>query len=650
MFKRIAGATARELSGHKAKNHVLEIHRSDRFSSFDRYRDTARYCAEQMRYLGLDAVESLPCRADGRTAYGDWLVPRAWDARSAELRIVDTGHVLARYPDVPTALFMYSGSTVPEGIETDMMWVDDPSRIPDHFKGKIVFTGRIDKEERKALAARGIVGVVSDRGRLELPDLRGWDNYTFAPRNEEGLFGFSLSFREAEYLRERLRKSPAVKVHARVDTRLYDGTVDNVTGVIPGTEDGEEVLLLGHIYEQGANDNASGAGLGLEVFRTLKALIDRGELPRPRRSMRILLGFECCGLMGYVVEHEDVMRRTLAAINPDMVGEDAELCGTSFALHLTPGAAPSCVDALAIRLFEDLIAREDLLFRWRRSSYTICDSFVADPTIGVPSVSIIGIPDRFYHSSLDTPDKVSPGTLEQTGLVLATYLYFLADAGSEEAGWLAEETASQAREEIARKAGSYVRKVQGGEAEKALEEATGRLTHLADRRSVAVESALRFGRDGMVEAKVKRLQETVKKAAAVALLDVQAAAEEQVGGKLVPREEPMGEAEKRAAEMVPKRCVVGPLTLEPLDLKAEGPFRWSPSWAAPHNDYLLWADGERSVLEICRCAGLEAGGRQVDLQEIVDYFEFLAQHGYVEWCVTSPSEEGKLRTDIKQEL
>ena len=633
MFEEIAEATGRELSGHKAKNHVLEIHRSDRFSSFDRYRDTARYCAEQMRYLGLDAVESLPCRADGRTAYGDWLVPKAWDARSAELRIVDTGHVLARYPDVPAALFMYSGPTVPEGIETDLMWVEDPTRIPDHFKGRIVFTGRIEKEERKALAARGIAGVVNDRGGMEFPDLRGWDNYTFAPRNEENMFGFSLSFREAEHLRERLRTSPVVKVRARVDTRLYDGTVDNVTGVIPGTEDEEEVLLLGHIYEQGANDNASGAGLGLEVFRTLKSLIDRGELPRPRRSLRILLGFECCGLMGYVVEHEEVMRRTVAAINPDMVGEDVELCGTSFALHLTPGAAPSCVDALAIRLFEDLIARKDMLFRWRRSSYSICDSFVADPTIGVPSVSIIGIPDRFYHSSLDTPDKVSPRTLEQTGLVLATYLYFLADAGPEAVGWLAEETACQAREGIVRETGHYIRRVQRGEAEKALEEASGRLAHLAERRSVAVGSALKFGRDDRIEAKVERLQESVQRAAEDGLLDVQAAAEEQIGEKLASREVPLGEVEKRAAEMVPKRCVVGPLTLEPLDLKAEGPFRWSPSWAAPHNDYLIWADGERSVLEICKCAGLEAGGRKVDLREIVDYFEFLVQHGYVEWCV-----------------
>ena len=89
--------------------------------------------------------------------------------------------------------------------------------------------------------------------------------------------------------------------------------------------------------------------------------------------------------------------------------------------------------------------------------------------------------------------------------------------------------------------------------------------------------------------------------------------------------------EAKAARLVPHRLVTGPLTLEPLAQRVEGPFRWSPFWSAPHNDQLIWADGERSVLEIWRCARQEAGGNGVDLEEIVEYFEFLAAHGYVEW-------------------
>ncbi len=634
MFRSIVEAIAQELSGHRAKQHMAEIHRTDRFFSFDRYQETAQYCRAQMEALGLEGVESVSCRADGRTAYGDWLVPRAWDAREAILQISDSGHVLARYPDVPTSLYMYSTPTPAEGIETELIEVQDPTRIPNDFRGKIIFLNPIgsgaiiSKEARKALAARGMVGVVVNRGKVDLPDLRGWDNYTLAPRNEEEIFGFSLSFREAEHLRQRCRTG-SLEVHARVDAQLYDGTVETITGYIPGTGE-EEVLILAHIYEQGANDNASGAGLSLEVCRTLKALIDRGDLPRPRRSIRILLGFECCGFMSYVAAREERMSRTMAAINPDMVGEDIELCGTSFGLHLTPGAGPSCVDALAIRLFEDLIAREDPLFRWRREAYTICDSFIADPTIGVPSVSVIGMPDRYYHSSMDTPDKVSPRTLDQIGLVLATYLYILADAGPVSAAWLAEEAAAQARSEMNKAAGDYLRRVQEEASNSVVREAADHLPFLADRHGRAVSSALRFADDASLAEKVERLRGTLRSAADAELNHILDAAEEHAGTRISPEKAELSELEARADRMIPRRCLVGPLTLEPLLLRAKGPFRWSPGWAAPHNDHFIWADGKRSVLDIWRCVRLESGRRGADLQEILDYFEFLGEQGYVE--------------------
>jgi len=630
MFRSIADTIARELSGHRAGGHVAEIHRTDRFSSFDLYRQTARYCSEQMHALGLEGVELVPCKADGHTVYGDWVVPRAWDVREAVLKVVDTGRVLARYPDVPAALSMYSAPTPLEGIETEIILVDGLQRIPDDFKGKLVFyNGRVSKSDRKALAERGVVGIVFDRGKIDLPDLRGWDNYMLAPRNEEGLFGFSLSFREADHLRNLCQKGP-VRVYARVDTTLYDGIVENVTGYIPGTEGDEEVLVLAHIYEQGANDNASGAGVSLETFRTLKLLIDRGDLPRPRRSMRILLGFECCGFMAYVVTHEERMRRTVAAINPDMVGEDQELCRSSFRLHLTPGAATSCVDALAIRLLEDLVCRGNVLFRWRKEPYGVCDSLIADPTIGVPSVSLIGIPDQYYHSSMDTPDKVSTATLDRIGLVLATYLYFLANAGPEEAAWLAEEAAAQAKAGIAEVAGGYIRRLQEETPELIVHEAAGRLAFLAERHGRAVASALRFAEDAGVMAKVERLKRDLRAATAAALEGVRDAAKEVAGGPGEAVAPELSELQVRASGMIPKRQVVGPLTLEPLLLRAEGPLRWEPWWSAPHNDYLLWADGERSVLEIFRCTSLESGRKGGDLREIVDYFDFLAEHGYVE--------------------
>jgi hypothetical protein len=192
---------------------------------------------------------------------------------------------------------------------------------------------------------------------------------------------------------------------------------------------------------------------------------------------------------------------------------------------------------------------------------------------------------------------------------------------------------------IAREGESFIREALEGDADEALARGKKRLPFLAERHNTAVASALRFGRDEKAVSKVKRLQEGLGRAVVDALFDLAETAVERVG-ELQKQVEPVpGEVEKKAEGLVPKRSVVGPLTLEPLLLREEGPFRWAPSWCAPHNDVLIWADGKRSVLEICQCAHLESG-RRIDLAEIVEFFEFLVEKGYVEWCAADIVETG----------
>src|SRR6266545_2136120 len=63
-----------------------------------------------------------------------------------------------------------------------------------------------------------------------------------------------------------------------------------------------------------------------------------------------------------------------------------------------------------------------------------------DPLIGVPSPMLIQWPDRFYHSSLDTPDKCDPASLAIAARCAATYAGFLATAGPAEEAWLTGAT------------------------------------------------------------------------------------------------------------------------------------------------------------------------------------------------------------------
>ena len=88
-----------------------------------------------------------------------------------------------------------------------------------------------------------------------------------------------------------------MKVRANVDSRYYAGVYPYVTGVIRGTDgpNAEEVLSLGHLYEQGAHDNATGVASIIGAAETLNRLIKAGRLPRPKRTIRVLGMGECYG-------------------------------------------------------------------------------------------------------------------------------------------------------------------------------------------------------------------------------------------------------------------------------------------------------------------------------------------------------------------
>ena len=74
-----------------------------------------------------------------------------------------------------------------------------------------------------------------------------------------------------------------MKVRANVESRYYAGVYPYVTGIIRGTDgaNAEEVLSLGHLFEQGANDNATGVSSIIGAAATLIRLINEGKLPRP---------------------------------------------------------------------------------------------------------------------------------------------------------------------------------------------------------------------------------------------------------------------------------------------------------------------------------------------------------------------------------
>jgi hypothetical protein len=459
---------ARQYSGERAKRHVEEITRYHRIQASPGLRAAATYAYDYLRSLGLKA-EIMRFPGDGATRYWSALMPQEWQCSDAELRLIQPAEkagLLADFAADKISLIQRSAPTPAEGIEADVVVVDDGQDDRDYdgvnVEGKIVLTrGNVRRVHDLAVQRRGALGIIFDgmreqppvRNPLDLSEARQYTSFWWQPQHKR-CFGFVLSPRQGEELRRIVRaaadRQESVRLKATVNSQFVNGHMDVATATITGETD-EEILIVAHLChpQPSANDNASGVGAVLEMARVLQMLIGSGALPRPRRTIRFLLPPEIYGTYAYLAGDERRIARTVAAINLDMVGENQELCGSSLLVERLPQAMAAVVDTLAIAI-QEVLAQEQhglnelgsfALFRYGNTPFNGgSDHYVlSDPSVGIPCPMLIQWPDRFYHTSFDTVDKVDPVSLRRSGLLAATYAAFLAAAGTEEAAWLARE-------------------------------------------------------------------------------------------------------------------------------------------------------------------------------------------------------------------
>ena len=276
-------------------------------------------------------------------------------------------------------------------------------------------------------------------------------------------------------------------MRAHVESRLYDGRLEVVSALIQG-ETEEEVVLTAHLChpQHSCNDNASGSAAALEAARTLNVLIRDGRLPQPKRGIRFLWVPEMTGTYAYLANNEEDIPRMIAGLNLDMVGENQDLCKSSFLIEQPPMSMPSFAPALIERIRQELMTGTRShsgkggypLFRHAVTPFSGgSDHYIlSDPSVGVPTPMLIQWPDKFYHTSEDTLDKVDPASLSVVGDLAATYLYFLANAGTDEATWLGYEMASRYKGQLAGRLQALV--------SEAMSAATGpKLSELGERAS-----------------------------------------------------------------------------------------------------------------------------------------------------------------------
>jgi hypothetical protein len=467
-----------ELSGNVAKSYVAQVTRFHRVQASTMFHEAAEYVKSELLSIGLkDAViEQFP--SDGAKKYWTHTSPVGWTVKSAELRLVEPqDKLIVTYEDMPQSLHTFSNATPPKGVTAELVDVGAGTKPADYegknVKGKFVLaTGRARSVHEQAVYKFGATGVITDtityempnvRESLDIPDAHAYQAvWPEADKLGKVAFGFSLSKRQGSHLRAKLNAGKTVKLKAKVDARLFPGNLDVVTATIRGTSKrNEEVFLIAHLChpKPSANDNASGSGLLLEIARTMKTLIDSGKIKPPARTIRFMWVPETLGSVAYLSTHKDASSRLVAGINLDMVGQNQELCKSTLNLDRTPDSLPSYLNDYAFSLIEQSVKEFDeqtrfgsgSTFRYATTAFSGGSDHAefTEATTAVPCVMLVQWPDLYYHTSMDTIDKVSEDSLRRVGWIATVAALTLADANAETAFHLANQTATRGATRIA---------------------------------------------------------------------------------------------------------------------------------------------------------------------------------------------------------
>lgn len=639
MFEEVRSRISREISAGLAFEELRQVQEIDRWFTFEAFDKSAAHIAGRFAAAGLSSkVEKFP--ADGKTRVGSWVMPLAWDVRDAWLVIEEpaalAGTVLARYRENPTSLAMWSGPTPGDGLRAELVWLKHADSAESYrklaLKGKVVFTS-VRPNLVKGLAAKaGAAGVLSDfvPRPADLPDATFWMNaWSDNPGGwalldgESRIFGFNISPRRGEWLRKALDDYRRIVVRAVVQSRVYPGTLPTTTAVIQGETRGEEVLAIGHAFEQGAIDNASGVAVMIEAARVLSKLIDEGALPRPRRSIRFLVVSECYSTFAYSERFDKRMAQTAAALCLDSIAEVQGLSRTMLGVRRPPESNASFVTALAGRLAEVTFEPWRGEYKWKSVPFGATDNIIADPKIGPPTVYLGTYPTHlFWHTSADTLDKVDVEALAKYAEYSAAYLYITAAAGPVDALYFAAIAGARARARTARTAALCMEACRDGMIDvKTMRE---RVLYAARRGASEVESVrslLTFRETQTIDSEVSQI--------ATALVDegervasglervMRQCKSHMEAYKLSKHQKHL---RRRAAAVIPKRKYIGMMAFDLLPA-GERLAVGDPRWDGDVTTALFWCDGKRTLAEALELAGHELGK---DVFYLVDVFEYFA--------------------------
>jgi hypothetical protein len=589
----------------------------ERTFGYQRFRDSAQTCYEQLVALGLEDVRRIELPADGVTAHMDMVMPQAWDATDATLELVEPDGErlpLLDYAAMPLSLANRCAPTPPEGLLAVVITAET-LHTRARADGLFVYTqGQHPAGLRAEAVAKGVAGLISDcsPAREIAPDATYWLNGWCSPgwyqtKRHAPLTCFSITPAKGALLAERLAAGGA-RVFARADTRLYDGTISTVTGLLPGRSE-REIVLTAHIYEPFFGDDAIGAAAAIAIVRAIKSLRDEGTLAL-EYGVRVLIGMERYGFAAYYAD-EAARSRAALAINLDAICLNPARTGAPIEVRGSPASLPFWGDHLLWPMAQAALAGYPLKAAQGNLSD---DTFVSDRTIGVPSQWVWTQVGATHHSSLWFDDDLNDLVLgERMARLMASYVAEL--ARSRPANANAERLTGSVSQGLAHA-------MAAARARDLARLRDGRLTAAAARRHADWQHAWERGR-------IASLVAWCPTANYLALIEQAEALHtawlEAIAALGLPEAEPtLSDAAQRAQGLVYRRASLGmPFSQARIPLEEQ--------ITGNHEQALNWMDGQRDLLEIARRVAWETDTPVDDaaLERLLAYCARMAQYGYL---------------------
>ncbi|OGD20088.1 MAG: hypothetical protein A2W03_00235 [Candidatus Aminicenantes bacterium RBG_16_63_16] len=594
-----------------------------------------------------------------------------WDAEMAELWLIKPGpRKLADLKDVPATLC--SGS-VSSDATAALVYVGPGFRESDYqgkdVKDKIVLVNGAPEMARRLavekFGARGLIGYSSSHPEWD-PDQVGWSSLRVGDK-EKPTFGFMVSTRQGEELRNALERGTPLEVRAVCVTRQVPYKEQMVSALLPGDSlPNEELVFTAHLFEgfakQGANDDASGCVAILETARTLRRLLDSGMLPPLRRSVRFLFVPEISGTAAYIEKYPAVAKRFFANINEDMVGEALIKNRSFFNLERSPYSLPSYLgDVLesivrwmgetqkeseeysepGVPVVSPTGTRDPFYYAVTRFTGGSDHIVFVDGGVRVPAVMFICWPDMWYHTSGDTPDKSDSTQLKRVVVLGTAAAAFLANAGPEEAPKVIAETSGRGLARLGLDKLRAEKMVADADAKglpDAGKEALNIVARAVEREKEAVLTCRFFAQDDpAVEGLIKSKAAALEAVQASFLREVEEVYRLRcLKANIKPQKPAQTEDEARAARLVPVRTdrmkgyFNGFEFYQQMKKLLEDKKLPAPVYQLGRADFEVrnFIDGRRSILDIRNAVSAEYGPLQVKAVE--GYIEVLKNMGYVE--------------------